>query len=371
LTADALQPRFLFPFSKKEEKISHMDYKLSRSHWIAIFTITVIPVLFFAIRAYITEESVTSPNSLAGIPMLASLLFSFTITTLLYTGNLYLMRYLNRHLPWQTQPVKRLLIQAPFAVLYPGSMMALVYSLYARLTPKAVLTAEALFQNIFIAIVITLIVSAIIEGFYFFKRWNQQQLEAEQLKRENLQARFEALRNQVRPHFLFNSLNVLSSLVHKDPELAEDFIEQLSEVYRYVLDTADQNLVTVEQDLKAVEAYVFLQQTRYGAHSLQFHHELDGDTQHAWIPPLTLQMLVENAVKHNIASKQKPLCISLKPLAGHNLLLQNNKQKRTDQRASTGLGLENLQSRFSLVSDRTPTFKEAEDSFKAYIPMIA
>ncbi len=347
-----------------------MHYQLGRSHWLAIMVITVIPVIVFAIRAYVTEEAVTSPEALAIMPMLAGLGFSFVITTVLYIGNLYLIRFLNKQLPWRGNPLLRIFIQVPASILYPGIMMALLYVLYASFTPYAVLTSEALFQNIFIAIVITLVVAAIIEGFNFFKRWNQQQLQAEQLKRENLQARFEALRNQVRPHFLFNSLNVLSSLVHKDPDLAEDFIEQLSEVYRYVLDTADQNLVTLEQDLQALKAYIFLQQTRYGPNSLQFHHEINGDAQHAFIPPLTLQMLAENAVKHNVASEHQPLQLSLKPIAGNRLLLQNNKQKRTDQNRSTGIGLENLRARFSLVSDRMPTFKEDDQSFKAYIPLI-
>lgn len=178
------------------------------------------------------------------------------------------------------------------------------------------------------------------------------------------------LRNQVRPNFLFNSLNVLSSLVHKDPELAEDFIEQLSEVYRYVLDTANQNLVTVEQDVQALEAYFFLQQTRYGADSLQFRNELNGDARQAWIPPLTLQMLAENAVKHNVASEQKPLKLTLSCAAGHFLRLTNNKQKRTDQHPSTSVGLQNLKSRFALVNERLPVFQEEPDTFNAYIPII-
>lgn len=347
-----------------------MDYRLSRSHWIAMLIITVIPVLVFAIRAYITQEAITAPEALAIPPMLAGLGFSFIITVTLYTGNLFLIRYLNIKFPWREKPLQRMFVQVPFVILYPGIVMSILYSLFAGFTPFAVMTAEALFQNIFIAIVITIVVVAVMEGFNFFKRWNQQQLEAEQLKRENLQARFEVLRNQVRPHFLFNSLNVLSSLVHKDPDLAEDFIEQLSEVYRYVLETADQNLVTVERDLQALEAYIFLQQTRYGHDSLHFRNEINGNAHQARIPPLTLQMLVENAVKHNVASEHKPLVITLTQTAGHFLLLKNNKQKRTDQNPSTGIGLPNLKSRFSLVSDRLPTFQEEPDTFKAYIPLI-
>lgn len=347
-----------------------MEYRLGRSHWMAILVITVIPVLVFAIRAYVTQEAITSPEALAIPPMLAGLGFSFIITVTLYTGNLYLIRYLNTRFPWRNKAALRLAVQVPFVLLYPGVMMAIFYSVFAGFTPFAVLTAEALFQNIFIAIVITLVAVAVLEGFNFFKRWSQKQVETEQLQRENLQARFEVLRNQVRPHFLFNSLNVLSSLIHKDPDLAEDFIEQLSEVYRYVLDTANQNLVTVEQDIQALEAYIFLQQTRYGSHSLHFHNEVNGQAQQAWIPPLTLQMLAENAVKHNVASEHRPLRLTLSCAAGNFLLLTNSKQKRTDQNASTGIGLPNLKSRFSLVSDRSPTFREEPDAFKAYIPLV-
>lgn len=362
--------KFLPMVAEAQRPKAHSRWHISRGHWLAIMGITVIPVSIFRLKALLTEPGSSLQQVLEPIALLSSLTFSFTITAVLYLGNLWFIRYLDDRLPWQGHALQRLPVQVAWAILYSGGTMAVFYTGFASIAPGAGRSAEAIFRNVYIAIVITLIVMAILEGLSFFRHWRQSRLEAEQLQRANLQARFEVLCNQVRPHFLFNSLNVLSSLVHKDPELAEDFIEQLSEVYRYVLDTANQNLVTVEQDVQALEAYFFLQQTRYGADSLQFRNELNGDARQAWIPPLTLQMLAENAVKHNVASEQKPLKLTLSCAAGHFLRLTNNKQKRTDQHPSTGVGLLNLKSRFGLVNERLPVFQEEPDTFNAYIPLI-
>ncbi len=346
-----------------------MDFKLSQKQLIAIVLISVIPVVFLSVREALANPELDFWGNWQWPKTFISLLFSLMVTLLLFAGNTYIIRYLNLRMPWDQYWVKRIMTEAVFCILFSGIVMTLMFTLLAKFTSIASLGVEPLFWNVFIAIVITIVAVSIVEGIDFFRRWNQTQLEAEKLQRENLQARYEVLRNQIRPHFLFNSLNVLSSLVHKDPDKAEDFIEQLSEVYRYVLDTGEQPLVTVQKDLKALEAYIFLQQTRHGD-NLKFNQELDEKALNAYIPPLTFQILMENAVKHNAIGKDAPLTVTLKRANPQYMVMENNIRERTDKHSSTGIGLQNLQERFSFVTDFQPVFHNQDSRFLAYIPLI-
>lgn len=346
-----------------------MDFKLSQKQLIAIFIIAFIPVIFLSVREALVNPEVDIWESWEWPKTFVSLMFSLLVTLLLFAGNTYIIRYLNIRMPWGEYLVKRIITEAALCMVYSGLAMVLLYTLLAKLTPYASLGKVPLFWNVFIAIVITIVAVLIVEGIDFFRRWTQTQVEAEKLQRENLQARYDVLRNQIRPHFLFNSLNVLSSLVHKDPDQAEDFIEQLSEVYRYVLDTGENTLVTVQKDLKALEAYIFLQQTRYGQ-NLKFNQELDENALNGYIPPLTFQILMENAVKHNVIGKEAPLTVTLKRANPQYMVMENNIRERTDKNPSTGIGLKNLKERFSFVTDLQPEFHSQDNRFLAYIPLI-
>ena len=150
------------------------------------------------------------------------------------------------------------------------------------------------------SLIITLIISSITYGRSFLLSWKNAAIEAESLKKEQAEARFETLKHQTNPHFLFNSLNVLTTLVHKDADLAEEFVRQLSSVYRYVLDNRNVEVVPIDTELEAIQAYAHLMKIRFeDGFNLEIH--IEDKTQ--WIPPMTLQLLVENALKHNVASQ--------------------------------------------------------------------
>ena len=194
-------------------------------------------------------------------------------------------------------------------------------------------------------------------------------LKAEQQKKAHILSQFETLKNQVNPHFLFNSLNALSSLVHEDPDLAEQFIAKLTRVYRYVLDLKEEDLVPLSEEINFVENYFFLQQIRFG-NSLQLYIQLATESSHKKIPPLTLQILVENAIKHNIASREQPLMVELFSEGPDQLVVRNNYQKRQDGVESTGLGLANLRARYKYLSERQPEFYLQNDHYIAKVPLI-
>ncbi|OUJ74093.1 sensor histidine kinase [Hymenobacter crusticola] len=191
----------------------------------------------------------------------------------------------------------------------------------------------------------------------------------EQLENENLQAQFAALKNQVNPHFLFNSLSILSSLVYVDAELSEKFIDQLSRSYRYTLEQKDNDLVPLSTELDFIKSYTFLLKIRFEE---KFDVVLDipeADRQHYRVAPLTLQLLVENAVKHNQMSVENPLhvCIGLEE---QELVVRNSLQRRPTVTASTGLGLQNILNRYRLLTPRPVRVEETDDTFVVRIPLL-
>lgn len=190
-----------------------------------------------------------------------------------------------------------------------------------------------------------------------------------ELQKENLQSQFEVLKQQVNPHFLFNSLNVLTSLIKVDPDLAESFTENLSKVYRYVLENKDKDLVSLSTELDFIKAYVFLINIRFmdkvfvDININQKHHDL-------MVLPMALQLIIENAIKHNSFSKQKPLMISLYVENENVLVTENNLQTRDTYIQSTGVGLSNIRNRYTLITGMEPQFEKTEDKFIVKIPLV-
>ncbi|UYZ58217.1 sensor histidine kinase [Hymenobacter latericus] len=220
------------------------------------------------------------------------------------------------------------------------------------------------------------IVSSMISLFsYYFverersrARLRQAQLRAEQLQKENFRAQLELLKNQVDPHFLFNSLNVLNSLIHKDPQLASRFLEQLSTVYRLTLDNSGRPVVSLQEELALVQAYVFLMQTRFG-NNLQFSINLSPHVQQQGLPPASLQMLIENAIKHNGSTNKKPLQVRIFAEDGA-VVVENNLQPRTTPETSTKIGLRNIVDRYRHLSPQPVHIEQTAETFRVTLPLL-
>lgn len=189
------------------------------------------------------------------------------------------------------------------------------------------------------------------------------------LQKENLQSQFEVLKQQVNPHFLFNSLNVLTSLIKADPDLAETFTEKLSKVYRYVLENKEKDLVSLSTEMDFLNAYLFLINIRFSGKIIV---EIDIDSKYAEyrVLPIAVQMLIENAIKHNTYSKTNPLLINIYTDENGNLIVCNNLKARETIMASTGVGLENITRRYSLISDHVTVFTKTETHFIARLPLL-
>jgi len=189
------------------------------------------------------------------------------------------------------------------------------------------------------------------------------------LQKENLQSQYDVLKQQVNPHFLFNSLNVLTSLIKLEPDLAEKFSEQLSKVYRYVLENKDNELVDLNTELNFLDAYIFLLNIRFVG-KLVVNLNIPEENRNDRIIPLAMQLLIENAIKHNVMSKQNPLVIDIYVDSENYLNVINNLQERPSQIVSTGVGLKNILNRYQLLNLTTPSFGKAGHQFVAKIKLV-
>ncbi|WP_215238441.1 sensor histidine kinase [Dyadobacter helix] len=212
------------------------------------------------------------------------------------------------------------------------------------------------------------LITVIYECIYFFGLYEKSMLEAERLKKENLMSQFELLKNQISPHFLFNSLNVLMTLVPENPDLSVMHIQKLSNVYRYVLSQHEKNVINLTTELQFLKDYIFLYQMRFGE-NLQIKYNLPDQWDHIQVIPLTLQMLVENALKHNIVSKRKPLTITISTIAGF-IMVTNNLQRKTSGVESTNIGLQNIMNRYMLLTSKLVEVHVTKTHFSVMLPLI-
>ncbi len=201
---------------------------------------------------------------------------------------------------------------------------------------------------------------------YLAKYWMETLKNEERLKQENLIAKYEALKNQVNPHFLFNTLNTLTGIVEKDSKLATKYIKKLADTYRYVLEQKDKETVPISVELKFIDDYIYLQKIRYGD-GLSFNSDIS--SLKGLVAPLSLQILVENAIKHNEVSIDHPLSIELEENNVY-YILKNNLQKKKVIRENSGTGLDNLIKRYEYLSSNKVDIVENEKEFIVKIPKI-
>lgn len=236
------------------------------------------------------------------------------------------------------------------------------------LVPTAEVTPKALRLSLAVSAVLSLFFYYFVEREHSRQKLQQEVVRVAQLQKETFRAQLEALKNQVDPHFLFNSLNVLGSLIHLDPDRAVQFLGQLSDVYRALLDAGAHPLVPLGREMALVRAYAHLMETRFGA-ALRVEWHVAPAWEQALVPPTAVQMLLENAIKHNGFSNRKPLLIKISAADGL-LVVENNRQPRTDAVASTHTGLQNIRSRYHHLTDRPVQIEPTPGAFIVRLPLL-
>ena len=204
---------------------------------------------------------------------------------------------------------------------------------------------------------------------FYFKEYKQTSLEAEQLKNISTQAELQLIKSQINPHFLFNNLNVLSALIMKDNNEANRFIEEFSKVYRYILSNHDKELVELRTEVDFIKPYIFLLEKRF-ADGLKIKVSIAEHYKDQYIIPASLQMLIENAIKHNVVSRHKPLLIDVHSNGNNTLVVSNNLQAKQTVENSTGIGLQNIIKRYQLVSNKKVTIDRDEKNFTVTLPLL-
>ncbi len=299
--------------------------------------------------------------------LLIGSLLSLMTGFLIAYPDLYVIRYLNKTAPWGKNILKRVIIQLGYTVLIASMIAILITLLVNWIKVYEDDIAGVIITNVLIYIVVNILVMAIFDGWILFIENRQAMQIAENLKEELTQIKFEVLKSQINPHFMFNSLNVLSGLINVDVRKAQLFIDEFSHIYRYVLETIEEPVVSLNKELEFMRSYLFLQQIRYG-NSLTYSVNIPAELLPMLVPPLSLQVLLENAMKHNIVNEEKPLKIEIYS-EGDFLFIKNPVQPKISG-TSTGLGLKNLIKRYALISSLEPKFEVADNYYIARIPLI-
>lgn len=299
-----------------------------------------------------------------------TMLISLIIGTVMWKGNIYIQQIICKKYPWDTNPTKAFRWNITISSIHNTIAVFIIYTLlcyyYAGKNFNFFDNLEKIIINSTIISLISFFVWTIMYLRKFFRGYKDYILKEEQYKRDIAVYQYEMLKNQVNPHFLFNSLNVLTSLVETDPDAATKFIRKLAEVYRYVLDIKDKELVPLSEELRLTEAYVFMQKNRFGE-NLLVNNRVNPENKK--IVPLALQMLIENAVKHNVVSNDKPLTIDIFEDNGY-LVCENTLQKKSTLPDSNTIGLNNIRERYVFLTQNPMEFGEKEGKFVVKLPLV-
>ncbi len=313
-------------------------------------------------------------TSVAGLQQVwPSVLMSIAYTFALGEGNGYLDNYLDRFVRWIDQPVKRLVVSIIAMFVYSTVAILLIEYVAAKLIwePRCDCTLSwsgYYLGNMAVPLIITVIITTFLNSRKFLLEWRQSAIETERLKSEYLASQYQSLKDQVNPHFLFNSLNALTYLIYEDQDQAARFVKKLSEVYRYVLDTRDREVVPIDEELAFVYSYVFLQKIRF-EDALQVEITVSDESAFQ-VPPLALQMLLENAIKHNELSDARPLQIAIYLEEDAYLVVKNNRQPKEIRETSSGVGLANIRARYAYLSDTEVMVVEDQTEFIVKLPLL-
>jgi two-component system, LytTR family, sensor kinase len=298
---------------------------------------------------------------------------TLVITSVLWIGNRYILIWFRNKYPLFKELRKRLLLQLLcmfiFTVIF-NNLLGYLFDdvLFDSLHHVGMSASDVAIKRNAAALFSVAMVIAIYESVYFMHELRTSVEEKEMLKRESLHAQLDALRTQVNPHFLFNNLNTLVAIIPENPEQAIDFVQQLSKVYRHILEVKDEQSIFLKDELEVMKAYAFLLKTRFG-NNLDIEINIAEEKLSKKIVPLSLQLLMENAIKHNIVSADKPLHIKVYDQNG-SLTVSNNLQMKMQVNESTGIGLDNIRNRYKLLGEKIVTVIQNETNFTVSIPLI-
>lgn len=287
-------------------------------------------------------------------------------TAALWLGSKEIVEFILSRMDFMKSTAKTLTYQVAALIIYTFIVISVeIFVLESFTSYKYTFHDKVIFYEN--ATLITLFITTIYASTFFFFKWKENLLKAERLEKATLEAKYETLKNQVNPHFLFNSLNTLAGMLDEG-SVSQVYVQNLSEFLRYVLQIKDKELVLVREEMDFSRQYSFIQLKRFGG-KLSINFIIPENFLSCMVPPLSIQMLIENAIKHNIISKEKPLRIDIYVNSQNSLVVENNLQRK-EAEETTGLGLENIRNRYQYLNKSDILVKETDGKFIVELPLL-
>ena len=345
--------------TNKERRIQYLGFD---DKWFAI-----IGVLLLGLSAVyvfnVTLEQLTTAELI--ITFAASIFFS----AFDWLINRIILIRLRRIYPSLKNSIKRITLLFVSTLITVTLVDYLGISLISMLSPNVHYDFPQRARSLLVVIFLTTMTMAIYEAIYFFVLLKKSVREEEQAKQAIIQAELDTLRNQAQPHFFFNTLNTLRDIIDQSPkEDAKQFVDKLSDIYRFLLESGDTNLIALKAELKFAKAYIHVQSERFGD-NLKLNWNIPAMMETRLIAPMSLQLLLENAIKHNVVSRAKPLEIHV-DIADDCIVVTNKIQQKSTQLPSTKMGLKNIEKRYALISDRSIEIVNDGDQFSVALPLL-
>jgi uncharacterized membrane-anchored protein YhcB (DUF1043 family) len=292
-------------------------------------------------------------------------IITVVVAFLMFTLNFYILKPVEKHYKLKLYAIPAAVILTLISVFVLNDLF---FSLLNMVDPEPRSRGfhnEFIYRNFF--------VSGLVIGCILIIRLVNQnqwvQIENETLRSEALQRQFESLKNQLSPHFLFNSLTALKTLIEESPSIAQDYVNNLSKALRYTLQSNEKQLVTLKEEIDFTASYLFLIKMRFD-NSLSVVIQIDEKYMIYKLPPLTVQTLVENAVKHNEVSKRKPLILTILTTESPSLVVMNTIHEKITTEEGTGIGLTNLSKQFQLLLGKDISISNENNEFRVEVPLI-
>lgn len=298
-----------------------------------------------------------------------SFLYTIMIAFLIWHGNRYLHFSLRSYFDWINKPLQKVTVLVLSIIFYTVPVSVLLLVGWYNIFSADPVDWRVVSESTLIILVAVIFITHVYETAFLVKESESELIRSEQLERAKAEAELEALRNQIDPHFIFNSLNTLSHLIEERPDKAKQFNDTLADVYRYILQNKSRDLVVLRDEMEFLQSYFLLLKIRFeAAVQLQVSVE-DKALDQYLVPPISLQVLAENAIKHNEFSETTPLVISIS-LEKEIINVHNPVRKKFLRRASSRIGLQNLRERYILTTNKAITIDETENDFRVSLPVL-
>ncbi len=291
------------------------------------------------------------------------------VIILLYFGNRGITKISDKYFPWLKFGRKRFFFHLIVGIIYSLVVINLAYFTFKVLFTVDPPTIDQIIVTTVFGAMLFIPAFTIYFSLHFLEYWQQSELEMEKFQKESMRSQLATLKNHLDPHFLFNNLNILSSLIDKDQEMSQEFLVRFAQVYRTMLLTKVEDLVTLEEEMDFIQSYIFLLRTRF-EDNIQFQIKINEEASYSMLPPLTVQLLIENAVKHNIITEDRPLIIKIEASPDELFIINSLYEKPQDLISKSGTGIQNIKERYKYFTDNELVFQKNQKEYQVKLPLL-